>query len=677
MNRGQIIELEIEDMTVDGQGLGKTPEGLAVFVYGGLPGDTLSVELTKVKKRYAFAKLLDIVKASPHRTEGFCDFQDDCGGCMYSKITYDMQAKLKERHLKEALIRLAGLKNPDIKPIVKDSNPFRYRNKASMQVSRKLPELHVNANTAKGPGLKNSRKSAGKIKGGTVEPVIGFYRRNSHDIVDCHDCKIQSMPAVAVADALRRYMKMYEAPGCGKNAEKGLIRNVTVRIAFGTGEVMVILTLAGSGVPHAEELTEMLADAVDACNLKACGNSSATYGNSSATCDNSSATCGDFSATYGSASKRCENCSEPRANLPADDSFDTLLPAEPFYSLQSIVLNMDTDKTSRKGGAGYLRNVSKKNTREKRSKVLAGKSTINDELGGMRFEISPYSFYQINPVQTEKLYNTVCRYAELSGGEKILDLYCGAGTIGLWLLNELRSRDESAFEKTSVVGVEAVKSAVIDANRNAVINGIVNARYLCGMVEEEIPNLMSEDFTGDSSLKIDEAHLAILDPPRNGCDERLLSCLLKASPQKIIYVSCDPATMARDVKFLLRGGYEFIEATPVDMFGWTGHVESIVLLSKLDSRRHISVKFPIDEMDISCAESKATYEQIKNYVLEKYGFKVSTLYIAQVKRKYGLDVREHYNMSKNGKQKIAQCPIEKEEAILDALKYFKMIKDGF
>ena len=197
MNRGQIIELEIEDMTVDGQGLGKTPEGLAVFVYGGLPGDTLSVELTKVKKRYAFAKLLDIVKASPHRTEGFCDFQDDCGGCMYSKITYDMQAKLKERHLKEALIRLAGLKNPDIKPIVKDFNHFRYRNKASMQVSRKIPELHVNANTAKGPGLKMSRKSAGKIKGGTVEPVIGFYRRNSHDIVDCHDCKIQSMPAVA------------------------------------------------------------------------------------------------------------------------------------------------------------------------------------------------------------------------------------------------------------------------------------------------------------------------------------------------------------------------------------------------------------------------------------------------------------------------------------------------
>lgn len=589
MNRGQIIELEIEDMTVDGQGLGKTPEGLAVFVYGGLPGDTLSVELTKVKKRYAFAKSLDIVKASPHRTEGFCDFQDDCGGCMYSKITYDMQAKLKERHLKEALIRLAGLKNPDIKPIVKDFNYFRYRNKASMQVSRKIPELHVNANTAKGPGLKNSRKSAGKIKGRSVEPVIGFYRRNSHDIVDCHDCKIQSMPAVAVADALRRYMKMYEAPGCGKNAEKGLIRNVTVRTAFGTGEVMVILTLAGSGIPHAEELTELLADAVDACNLKACDNSSATCGNFSATCGNSSVARDNSSATCGSASERCKNCSEPCANLPADDSFGTLMPAEPFYSLQSIVLNLDTGKISRKSCAESLQNISGKKSRtkqikEKRIKVLAGKGTINDELGGMRFEISPSSFYQVNPVQTEKLYNTVCRYAELSGGEKILDLYCGAGTIGLWLLNELRSRDESAFEKTSVVGVETVKSAVIDANRNAVINGIVNARYICGMAEEEIPNLMSEDFTGDSSLKIDEAHLAILDPPRSGCDERLLSCLLKASPQKIIYVSCDPATMARDVKFLLRGGYEFIEATPVDMFGWTGHVETVCLMSRVEGK---------------------------------------------------------------------------------------------
>lgn len=554
MNRGQIIELEIEDMTVDGQGLGKTPEGLAVFVYGGLPGDTLSVELTKVKKRYAFAKLLDIVKASPHRTEGFCDFQDDCGGCMYSKITYDMQAKLKERHLKEALIRLAGLKNPDIKPIVKDFNYFRYRNKASMQVSRKIPELHVNANTAKGPGLKNSRKSAGKIKGGTVEPVIGFYRRNSHDIVDCHDCKIQSMPAVAVADALRRYMKMYEAPGCGKNAEKGLIRNVTVRTAFGTGEVMVILTLAGSGVPHAEELTEMLADAVDACNHAAPGVMRRE-------------TSRDLGKSPSIAVDKCGESSHP----------------EVVYSLQSIVLDIAAaggGKKACKCGEGIFHKTGNEQGEKTKSVVLAGKNTIEDRLGSMKFEISPFSFYQVNPGQTEKLYDTVCRYAALKGGEKILDLYCGAGTIGLWLLNDLKQRDESAFEKTSVVGVEAVKSAVIDANRNAVINGIINARYICGMAEEETPNLMSEDFTGDSSLKIDEAHLAILDPPRSGCDERLLACIARVSPQKIIYVSCDPATLARDLKFILREGYEFVEATPVDMFCWTGHVETVVLLSR-------------------------------------------------------------------------------------------------
>lgn len=227
------------------------------------------------------------------------------------------------------------------------------------------------------------------------------------------------------------------------------------------------------------------------------------------------------------------------------------------------------------------------------------------------------------------------------------------------------------------MGVESVKSAVLDANRNSVLNGIVNARYVHGKAEISLPHLISENFAEDPALKMTHMDVAILDPPRSGCNERLLSCLLKASPQKIIYVSCDPATLARDLKFILHEGYEFVEATPVDMFCWTGHVEVIALLSKLDSKRHISIELPLDEMDITCAESKATYEQIKNYVLEKYGFKVSTLYIAQVKRKYGLDVSEHYNMAKNEKQKVSQCPIEKEEAILDAFKYFKMIKDGF
>jgi len=146
---------------------------------------------------------------------------------------------------------------------------------------------------------------------------------------------------------------------------------------------------------------------------------------------------------------------------------------------------------------------------------------------------------------------------------------------------------------------------------------------------------------------------------------------------RIVYISCNSATLARDMKLLHELGYTADTVQPVDMFCHTMHVETIVLLSKLDSKNHISVELPIDDIDLTSAESKATYKEIQNYVLEKFGFKVSTLYIAQVKRKYGLDVKEHYNMSKNEKQKIPKCPIEKEEAILDTLKYFNMIKDGF
>ena len=526
MNRGQIIELEIEDMTVDGQSLGKTPEGLAVFVYGALPGDTVIAELTKLKKRYALAKLVDIVTPSPQRTGGFCDFQQECGGCMYSKLTYGMQAALKEKHVREALIRLAGIKNPVVRPIMEDQRPFRYRNKANMPVAMQVQD----------------------------NPKVGFYRRKSHEIVNCTDCKIQSIPAVAVADALRRYMSLHKTHRRAQDAQIEEIRNLTVRTAFGTGEVMVILTLAGSGVPHAEELTEMLADAVDSCNQAAPGAMRRE-------------TSHDLGKSSSIAVDKCGESSHP----------------EVVYRLQSIILDIATaggGKNACKCGEGIFHKTGNEQGKKTKSVVLAGKNTIEDRLGSMKFEISPFSFYQVNPGQTEKLYDTVCRYAALKGGEKILDLYCGAGTIGLWLLNDLKQRDESAFEKTSVVGVESVKSAVLDANRNSVLNGIVNARYVHGKAEISLPHLISENFAEDPALKMTHVDVAILDPPRSGCNERLLSCLLKASPQKIIYVSCDPATLARDLKFILREGYEFVEATPVDMFCWTGHVEVLTLLTR-------------------------------------------------------------------------------------------------
>jgi len=238
------------------------------------------------------------------------------------------------------------------------------------------------------------------------------------------------------------------------------------------------------------------------------------------------------------------------------------LPAEKSgieYSLESVVINVNKEKDGRVFGDEWI--------------TLAGKPTILDTAGGLKFEISPASFYQVNPAQMEVLYEKAMTYAGLSGNETVLDLYCGVGTIGLFA---------AAAGAGRVIGIESVKSAVIDANRNAVINGMVNPRYVCGKAEDELPKLLSGEGLTDETLKIDRADVVFLDPPRAGCEKSLLEAVVKAEPERIVYVSCDPATLARDVKLLTEGGYRFVEATPVDMFPWTGHVECVVLMSRVE-----------------------------------------------------------------------------------------------
>lgn len=284
-------------------------------------------------------------------------------------------------------------------------------------------------------------------------------------------------------------------------------------------------------------------------------------------------------------------------------------------------------------------------------KCIYGKPYIVDMIEDIKFKISPFSFYQVNPAQTKKLYGKALEFAGLTGEEVVWDLYCGIGTISLFLAKKAKE----------VYGVEIVPAAVENAKENAKLNGIENAYFTVGKAEDEAKKLPKPD-------------VIVVDPPRKGCDEKLLETIMNYKPERVVYVSCDPATLARDLKVLCGdGGYKLEEVQAVDQFSRGVHVETIVLLSKLDSKKYISVELPMDDMDLTSVESKATYKQIQNYVFEKFGFKVSTLYIAQVKRKWGLDVREHYNMSKSEKQKIPKCPIEKEEAILDVLKYFKMI----
>ena len=257
-------------------------------------------------------------------------------------------------------------------------------------------------------------------------------------------------------------------------------------------------------------------------------------------------------------------------------------------------------------------------------KCIYGESYIVDMIEDIKFKISPFSFYQVNPAQTKKLYGKALEFAGLTGEEVVWDLYCGIGTISLFLAKKAKE----------VYGVEIVPAAVENAKENAKLNGIENAYFTVGKAEDEAKKLPKPD-------------VIVVDPPRKGCDEKLLETIMNYKPSRVVYVSCDPATLARDLKVLCGdGGYRLEEVQVVDQFSRGVHVETIALLSKLNVDKHIDVEIKLDELDLTSAESKATYAQIKEYILEKFGLKVSALYIAQIKKKCGIELRENYNKSK-------------------------------
>lgn len=295
--------------------------------------------------------------------------------------------------------------------------------------------------------------------------------------------------------------------------------------------------------------------------------------------------------------------------------------------------------------------------------ILWGQGYITDYIGNVKYQISPLSFYQVNPVQTEKLYGLALEYADLKGDETVWDLYCGIGTISLFLAQKAKQ----------VYGVEIVPQAIDDAKENAKINAIDNAEFFVGKAEEVLPEYYAE-YEREHNGETAHADVIVVDPPRKGCDETLLETIVKMQPEKVVYVSCDSATLARDLKYLCANGYEIKMCRGVDQFPQSVHVETVVLLSKgeIDSKK-VRVEFSLEDMDMSGFQKGATYEQIKAYVLEHTGLKVSSLYISQIKRKCGLDVGQNYNLSKKEDAKVPKCPPEKEAAIRDALKYFQMI----
>ena len=322
--------------------------------------------------------------------------------------------------------------------------------------------------------------------------------------------------------------------------------------------------------------------------------------------------------------------------------------------------------------------------------ILWGQGYITDYIGNVKYQISPLSFYQVNPVQTEKLYGLALEYADLKGDETVWDLYCGIGTISLFLAQKAKQ----------VYGVEIVPQAIDDAKENAKINAIDNAEFFVGKAEEVLPEYYAE-YEREHNGETAHADVIVVDPPRKGCDETLLETIVKMQPEKVVYVSCDSATLARDLKYLCANGYEIKMCRGVDQFPQSVHVETVVLLSQhrdkntcLDERGSrqiemqasrlasllaqkpddtIEIDLDLDELDATSAELKATYQEIKDYVLKEFGLKVSSLYISQVKRKCGIEVGENYNLPKSENARVPQCPKEKEEAIKAALEYFAMI----
>ena len=343
--------------------------------------------------------------------------------------------------------------------------------------------------------------------------------------------------------------------------------------------------------------------------------------------------------------------------LPSKNNFaKALLKLHP--EITTIVLNVNDKKTTMVLG--------------QRDIVLYGPGFIYDSLCGVRFRLSPQSFYQVNPLQTEILYREALKLAKLTKKDKVIDAYCGIGTIGL-----IASRQAG-----SVLGIELNREAVKDARENAKHNQCKNIEFACADAGEYMVEMAQDG---------EKADVVIMDPPRSGSNEVFLSSVCRLSPNRIVYISCGPQSLARDLDYLTAHGYRTERIQPVDLFPMTVHVETVVLLSKgakgpvdlcsarteverrmVDSRK-VKVDFSLEDMDLYGFRGKATYEQIKTYVLEQTGLKVSSLYIAQIKKKCGLDVGENFNPAKSENARQPQCTPEKEDAIMQAFSHFGII----
>ena len=512
MQKNDVVTIKIEDMGIDGEGIGKV-NGYTLFVKDAIIGDVAEVKVMKAKKNYGYARLMKILEPSPYRVDPVCPVARQCGGCQIQAMSYEQQLVFKNNKVRNNLIHLGNvpeeLLDRVMEPICGMEEPYRYRNKAQFPI--------------------------GRDKNGNL--IAGFYAGRTHQIIPNTDCVLGVEENARILQIIIDFMNEFHISSYDEIQHKGLVRHVLIRYGFRTKEIMVCLVMNGNKLPHADVLAERL------------------------------------------------------AKIPG---------------MTSITLSVNREKT----------NVIMGQTIQ----PLWGQTYITDYIGNVKYQISPLSFYQVNPVQTEKLYGTALEYAGLgeSGREEtVWDVYCGIGTISLFLAQKAKK----------VYGVEIVPQAIEDARHNAEINHIDNAEFFVGKAEEVLPQYYSE-YAKNHPGEHARADVIVVDPPRKGCEESVLKTMVDMEPDRIVYVSCDSATLARDVKYLRGHGYELQRVRACDMFPQTCHVEVVCLLSKLKANKHIEVELEMDEFYLTSAESKATYEEIKDYILEHSGLKVSNLYIA-------------------------------------------------
>lgn len=470
--KDDIVTLTIEDMGTDGEGIGKT-DGFTFFVKDAVIGDKVEAKVMKVKKGYAYARLMNIVIPSQERTEPKCRYHKQCGGCQIQALDYNAQLLFKENKVRNNLLRIGGfseeLLDKAMEPIVGADPVFRYRNKAQFPM--------------------------GTDKNGNI--VTGFYAGRTHSIIPNTDCVLGVLENQEVLEIIIDYMKSCNIKPYDETNAAGLVRHVLIRKGFATDEIMVCIVINGEELPKEDKLVRALIKVKGMTSISVSINKEKT------------------NVIMG---KKC------RTIWGQDTISDTI----------------------------YMRD------REYIDGMTSMDAAPDNE--GITFAISPLSFYQVNPVQTEKLYSIALEYAGLTGTETVWDLYCGIGTISLFMAKRAKQ----------VYGIEIIEQAIADARANAKRNGINNVEFYVGKAEAVLPDLHEKEGI--------YADVICVDPPRKGCDAACLDTILKMLPDRIVYVSCDSATLARDLKYLCANGYELQRIRAVDLFPQTVHVETIVKL---------------------------------------------------------------------------------------------------